>query len=187
MFATLLLLSAQLAAAEPDRYLTLSSDPQAPPGVAAGFGRLVGSWRCDGTTLQQDGSWKTDPPGAHWDFYYALEGHAVQDVWYPPAASKGGVGTNLRTYDPETDQWQMVWATSDQPRFDHFTAKVQDGNIVMHGDRWARPAFGAHSARITFHNISADHFDWRYEATADASAEDAAWREVTRLACQRVD
>ena len=152
-------------------------------GVDAGFGQLVGpAWNCQGSSAQPDGSWKDGPGKATWLFQYALEGHAVQDFWYPPAAAQGAPGTNLRTYDAENDRWYMVWATAQQARFDHFEATVADGMIVMTGRRWARQAFPEHDSRITFYNMSDTHFDWKYES---AATSDGPWQEISRIACDR--
>lgn len=181
--AVSLMLSVQLSVGfEP--LLGTEPNPEAPAAVSEGFGKLVGSWQCESARKQPDDSWQDQPGQPTWTFYYALDGHAVQDVWIPPEGAAGAVGTNLRTYDPETETWHMVWATASQARFDHFTAQLQDnGDIVMRGDRWARAAFGEHTARITFHNISAAHFDWRYEAST--TGEEESWGEIVRISCDR--
>lgn len=149
-----------------------------PPGVAEGFGRLVGeTWTCAQSRVQPDGSWQTDEKASRWRFEYILDGYAVQDFWMP---ASGPAGTNLRTYDPSEGLWRMVWATQSQPRFDHFEARVVDGEIVMEGKRWARPSFGEHTAQITFHDIAEDRFDWRYEVLGPEGPN-----SVFRLACRR--
>ena len=155
----------------------------APPEFAAGFGRLVGTWRCTNETLQADGSWETALGEATWTWFYTLGGHAIEDFWEP---SKPGaqVGINLRLYDGDARAWHVVWADATQHDFDHFTAEAQGADIVMHGERFARPQFRQHQARITFHHITPSSFSWRYEAAAVGGN---AWREVDRLSCRRPD
>jgi hypothetical protein len=161
----------------------VASGPNAnAPEQVQQFGQLMGNWSCQGSAPQPDGSWQDSPSRAAWTWYYVLDGFAVQDVW-KPGNPKAPMGTNLRTYDAETDSWLMVWATQTQARFDHFTATFQDGQIVMLGDRWARPAFAAHKARITFFNIDETHYDWKYEGSTDGET----WSEQSRLDCDRDD
>lgn len=165
-------------------FLADEAGPHTTDGVMAGFGRLVGSWSCDSEFQPpQGGDWQKSPQPARWDFHFALDGAAVQDVWRPGVAG-APVGTNLRTYDPESDRWQMVWATATQARFDHFDATVIDGNIIMTGERWARGALPAHHARITFHEIGEQSFEWRYEASGTGA--EGTFGEQSRISCRRL-
>lgn len=179
IFLVVSLVSAN-AAAHQAPLISAGINPDAPEQVKQ-FGQLQGTWSCLGSGKQPDGSWKQGPAPATWTWYYVLDGYAVQDVWQP---AQGPMGTNLRTYDAEEDKWQMVWATSSQARFDEFDATFADGKIVMTGDRWARAAFPAHMSRITFHNISQQHFDWSSESSAAGDGEN--WTENVRLSCDRV-
>lgn len=174
----LLVASPVLAANAP--LIASGPNPAAPKQVKQ-YGQLQGDWRCKGSSAQPDGSFAESPGEAHWSWYYVLDGYAVQDVW-KPAPGSGPWGTNLRTYDAENDQWYMVWTTQTQATFDHFTATFDNGMIVMRGERPAgqRPA---HAAKITFFNITREHFDWKYEATAPAT--DTGWVEFSRLSCDR--
>lgn len=179
---TLVLALAPAAATQAESIAPLLAEgpnPEAPEAVRQ-YGQLMGHWQCQGSSVQPDGSWQDSPAPATWSWYYVLDGYAVQDVW-KPGNPQAPMGTNLRTYDPDTESWHMVWATTTQARFDEFTATYSDGEIVMHGDRWARTAFPAHQARITFHNIGEKHFDWRYEFSTDGES----WSEQSRLACDR--
>lgn len=159
-------------------------NPEAPVEVQQ-FGQLVGSWRCEGENLQQDGTWKKTPGVSTWDWYYLLDGYAVQDVWRPDteANPKAVQGTNLRTYDSETDTWNVVWTTQNSPAIEPFRASFRDGEIHMFAERAANQLFRNHLMHITFHNISDDHFDWRYESSSPTDGQN--WREVARLSCDR--
>lgn len=179
------LLASALLAGSADANLSITANADAPNGVNQGFGQLVGDpYACVSENRQQDGSWTTSPGEARWHFVYALDGHAVQDFWYPSPESGGPPGINFRTYDAETNKWQMVWATASQARFDHFDATVNDdGHIVMTGHRWTRPSFTEHHSRITFHSITDDGFDWHYEA--QGMAEGSPWNMLFRISCRR--
>ena len=160
--------------------------PDAPAELRQ-YGQLVGTWSCKTSSRQQDGTWKDNPTEATWTWFYSLNGHAVQDVWQSPpstAGGPGGIGTNLRVYDPEAKRWDIAWTTAAQRQFDRFTAVYQGGAIEMRGDLPARSPFPALSAKITFYSITDASFDWKYEGTALGS--DTGWNEFSRIHCSRV-
>ena len=173
-------LTAALAAGTSE-FLTLERPESTPPGVDAGWGRVVGHWRCDSEQRQPDGSFTKRSDAADWSFFYTLDGTAIQDYWRP--TSGGAIGTNLRTWDSEASRWRMVWATAQQPRFDEFDATVDDGRIVMTGELPPRGQFPAHKARIVFHEIEADQFDWYYEASGDGAPD--SYSVYSRIHCRR--
>jgi hypothetical protein len=159
-------------------------NPDAPEGIEQ-YGQFVGSWTCAPAARQEDGELKSFDARPTWVWHYALNGQAIQDVWIPdPDHSPAGsaMGTNLRVYDPETDEWVMVWTTENLRSFQTFTAKMESGNIVMHGDIPTGP-HPPHQARITFHNISDTHFDWKYEASKLDDGEN--WQLASTLSCDR--
>lgn len=150
------------------------------------FGQLVGDWSCAGENLNPDGEWQKSPGRATWSWYYILEGFGVQDVWLPDREQNPNapMGTNVRTFDPETGLWEVVWATQAVPKFDRYKASFRNGEIHIFAERPATKQFRSHLMRITFHNISADHFDWRYEASGLTDGQN--WQERSRLSCDRV-
>ena len=157
----------------------LASEPAdgAPEGLAQ-FGRLVGTWECTSEQRQQDGSFAAGPNTASWTWFYTLGGKAVQDIWEP---AQGAVGTNLRIYDAASDSWEIQWATGAVGHFERITAKADGDKVVMHGEVDATAALPAHRRRITFFDISADAFEWKYEATKPGG--DSGWTEYSRLHC----
>ena len=160
------------------------ANPEAPAGVAQ-YGQFEGTWKCAPAFRNAKGEWQESPARPTWVWHYVLNGHAVQDVWIPDpenAPPTAAMGTNLRVYDAENDRWDMVWTTESLGAFQVFQARMVDGEIVMHGDIEAgqRPA---HLARITFHNIGKQHFDWKYEASAPGDGEN--WQLQSTLACDR--
>lgn len=98
-------------------------------GPMAEFGRYVGDWTITDVGLKPDGSAWEPGPGARWVFKCIGDGTAVQDFWMP---NNGGYGTNLRTYNPDTGAWEIVWATKGLNGLMHIAASLDDdGNVVM--------------------------------------------------------
>lgn len=159
-------------------------NPSAPPQVRDQFGQFIGTWLCQGFNRQADGSWQPSPGAATWSWAYALDGYAIQDVWTPSAETPAAaVGINLRTFNPETGKWSMVWATTNQPDFDYFSASMEEEGLVMRGEIPARGQRPAHLARITFHDIEAAKFSWKYEFSPPGDGNN--WTEASRLECGR--
>ena len=175
-------LQTRLRAAVAPRLVNGSLASDAPPQLQQ-FGRFVGTWTCTGQSRQPDGSWASNAAPSTWTWFFTLDGHAVQDLWEPPAESNAPVGTNLRIYDREKGQWDALWTTSNLNSFDHFVAREQDGTMVMRGERPQRAAYGPHLVRITFHTITAASFAWKYESSAMGDGK--TWVEQARLSCQR--
>jgi hypothetical protein len=181
---TALLIVAPLTASAGDPPLFSDHNPGAPAGIQQ-YGQFVGRWTCTPASLQPDGSWKASDARPTWTWHYVLSGQAIQDVWIPdPERSPPGaaMGTNLRVYDAEHDRWDMVWTTETMGAFQHFSAQMQDGEIVMHGGI-PEGQRKAHLARITFHNISDNHYDWKYEASEPDDGE--TWQLQMTLSCDR--
>ncbi len=149
------------------------------------FARLVGSWHIEQQVLQADGSWQAVGP-AEWAFHYTIGGYAIQDQWIQPPSSRPSPpgetrqhGTNIRIYDPESDSWQIVWASSDSPSFAIYTAKANDrGEMVMSGPDPERPGV---MQRITYFDITHDRWSWKMEFSRDGEN----WLEVARIAATR--
>lgn len=155
-------------------------NPEAPPETAQ-FGQLVGEWSIRDENRQPDGSW-TEGAGADWNWYYVLDGYAVQDDWIAPIpnAPEGSpamqYGTNLRIYNPQAEQWEMAWTSSTGPSVTTFTATQEGDSLVMRGIYAAgRPN------RITFFDITEDTFEWKLEI----QQPDESWQEFYRIHATR--
>ena len=115
-----------------------ANNPDIPFGEESGcmegpmeqFGKYIGDWNINDSSLQSDGATWKDGAGARWIFTCLGNGTAVQDFWMPTG---GGVGTNLRTYNAKTGSWDIAWTMTGMPNgFAHIQAKHNDdGNIVM--------------------------------------------------------
>lgn len=146
-------------------------------GPMAQFGRYIGKWKIEDSTYQkEDGSWK-DGAGARWDFVCLGNGTAVQDFWMP---NDGGTGTNLRTYNRDTESWDIAWIMTGMSGFAHIGARqVDDGSIVMsYKSPLPNPL-----RRITFFAPQADSWNWKLEVSHD---EGETWVEVYRIKATRL-
>ena len=98
-------------------------------GPMAQFGRYIGDWKIEDEALARDGSGWGPGNGARWIFKCVGDGTAVQDFWLP---NNGGWGTNLRTYNPDTESWEIVWAARALNGLMHISARHDEsGRIVM--------------------------------------------------------
>jgi len=141
-------------------------------GPLAEFGQYIGDWKIEDSTLAQDGSGWSDGEGARWVFTCLGNGTAIQDFWFP---ANGAVGTNLRSYNPDTDSWEIVWAVDKLPGLTQISAKLDEaGNVVMHVNKPLPNPL----RRITFMPADASGWKWKLEFSTD---EGESWFEVYRI------
>ena len=148
------------------------------------FGSFSGEWKC--TAQQRGDSGWVQQPGVHtWRWYPILDGTAMQDEWLsdPEAPGPRTLGTNVRIWNTERDRWEIAWTSNRQQEWDLIWAEQVRGDMVMHMSRPKRAAYNAHVARITFHNITENSFDWRYESAPLTDARN--YTEQSRLRCLR--
>lgn len=168
------LLATAALANEPDASTTDNAACMA--GPMAQFGRYVGDWKIEDESLARDGSGWGPGNGARWIFKCIGDGTAVQDYWMP---NNGGFGTNLRTYNPDTGSWEIVWAATAQNGLMQITATQNDaGNIVM---TILSPEQDP-PRRIIFYAPSDDSWKWAQEWSLDGGE---TWFEVYRIKATR--
>ena len=94
------------------------------------YGQFVGDWTFDVVNYRPDGT-KSEGKG-EWNFFWALEGRAVQDVWITPPrgvreknsqSAPSGYGTTVRFYDPKLDAWRITWIDPIHGNVQTFVAK----------------------------------------------------------------
>jgi hypothetical protein len=165
------LLAASAAQAEGDG-LPFGNSDACMQGPLAQFGQYIGDWNIEDSQLAQDGSGWQPGQGARWIFTCLGNGTAIQDFWLP---ANGAIGTNLRTYHPETGTWEIAWAVDKLPGFAHIRAEMNPaGNIVMH---YVAP-LPTPLRRITFFPADENGWKWQLEISSD---EGATWVEVYRI------
>ena len=143
------------------------------------FNELIGTWTATQSIRNQDGSWSEKPEKYIWNFYSILDGEAIQDDWIvnDSTGQKYTSGTNIRIFNSKENQWHMAWIDKTNRRTAIFTAKNENGQVVMNGTN----ATGRH-VRNTFFNITKQNFDWKQEWTFD---DGNTWVEVVRIKCNR--
>lgn len=148
-------------------------DPEAClEGPLAQFGRYIGDWKIEDEVLSKDGSAWSPGGGERWIFECIGGGVAVQDYWLP---ANGNFGTNLRTYNPDTAQWEIAWAATQQNGLMHLRAAMDaDGNIVM--DIISPPQDPPR--RIIVFAPDAEGWDWVQQWSFD---QGATWVDVYRI------
>ena len=167
---TILLLGSVSLAGEPP--IASTDGAACMEGPLAQFGRYVGDWKIDDEQLARDGSGWGPGKGARWIFKCVGDGLAVQDYWFPNA---GGFGTNLRTYNPDTGSWEIVWAARAVKGLMQIRATANDeGNIVMD---IVSPVQDP-PRRIIFYKPEANGWHWAQEWSLDGGK---TWFEVYRI------
>ena len=168
--ASLCLLAAGAISAEPQLATTEASACM--EGPMAQFGRYVGDWKIDDEQLARDGSGWGPGKGARWIFKCVGGGTAVQDYWLP---NNGGFGTNVRTYNPDSSEWEIVWAATAMNGLMHISATLNDDdNIVMNiiSPEQNPPR------RIIFYAPDENGWNWAQEWSMDGGE---TWFEVYRI------
>jgi hypothetical protein len=99
-------------------------------------------------------------------------GIAVQDFWMPNA---GGFGTNLRTYNPDTESWEIVWTAAKLNGLMHISAKQNDArDIVMN---ILKPVQDP-PRRIMFFEPDENGWNWVMQMSFDTGE---SWTDVYRI------
>jgi len=167
----------QLHAAVAVELHKVQQQSKAAPIETSQFGQLVGKWAITDSGIDKKGNWKAGP-GADWNFYWILNGTAIQDDWISPSLDKDEpktgrqFGTNIRIYNPKLKRWEMAWASNNGAKVDTFKAKAEGESVVMKG------FYAGAETKITFFNISKNHFSWKMEQQNKATK---AWKEVYRI------
>ena len=147
-------------------------------GPMAQFGRYLGDWDIADEGLQQDGKTWAPGNGARWNFTCVGNGIAVQDFWMPNGAEGSpppGVGTNLRIYDPEKEQWEVTWTATRAPGQTHIRAKQEaDGSVMMH---YVSPEQNP-PRRIIFFPPTEEGWNWVMELSFD---NEKSWTPVYKI------
>jgi hypothetical protein len=184
LFSSLILGITLTPAAHADDRYRLSRNPDAPVELDA-MASLIGEWAITTETRQQDGSWQaSEGQSAQWNFYFILDGHAIQDDWISLAPPAGDPpiqqrGTNIRIYDTAEERWEMAWIANTARSLSTYMATNEpDGSVVM-TSYWGVPQM----RRITFFDMRANSFEWKLEFTQD---EGETWNEVFRIHGERM-
>jgi hypothetical protein len=128
------------------------------------FGRLVGTWDGEYTSISKDG--KSTHDSGEWIFGWILDGRAMQDVliFNAPARDKERyVGTTVRYFDPKTTTWSVTYIDPENNRVSTLTGGAVAGDrIELRG-----PLDPGKEARWRFDDIRSDSWVFRGEISYD--------------------
>lgn len=188
MTLTLSLISAvSLATLQPqaEELLPVKCDDGQPaahaPDELSQFGFLIGDYTITLHQMQGD-QWSPPRPGtpARWNGWYGLEGMAIVDEWFhvdPGPAPEAPRGINVRMYDPDAEEWDMMWISTTGKQVQDLRAKVIDGVLTMWQVYPERADFKAE-----FYVIDEHHWD----RITYAKDEDGNWIETFKLSAARM-
>ena len=106
---------------------------------------------------------------------------AVVDEWFHPDPAQQADsprGINVRMYDPEAEEWDMMWIATSGRQVQDLRAKVIDDVLTMWQVYPERPGFKA-----SFHVEDDDHWN----RVTYAKNDDGEWAKTFKLAAARID
>ncbi len=153
----------------------------------AQFAFLIGDYTISGHAWQGE-AWSPPRPGApsRWNGWYGLGGMAIVDEWYtidPGVNPDTPRGVNVRMFDSEDDEWDMMWIATAGRQVQDLRANMKDGLLTMWQVYPERPNFkaefviedGDHWARIGYTKDEAGEWVKQFKLAA------------TRIACERME
>ena len=155
------------------------------PESADAYGWLVGSWELDVRHYGVDVS--ALAMKGEVDFWWALEGRAVQDVWIMPRRSDRSAelgktnnmyGTTLRVWDTALQAWRVTWINPVTGARDELIGRWSGEDIIQVGSH----ADGT-PIRWIFSEITPDSFRWTGEAL---NPDGKTWRLEGEFRAKRV-
>jgi len=154
--------------------------PGAPPELAQ-FAFLIGDYSIALHAWDGEG-WSPPKPDAtaRWNGRYVLGGMAIMDEWYNPDPAQDAAaprGVNVRMYDPESGEWDMMWLATSNHQVQDLRARMEDGHLAMWQVYPERPDF-----RAEFETTDPDHWA-RVSYTKDENGE---WVKQYKLAATRI-
>lgn len=145
------------------------------------FAFLIGDYRIS-LHAWRDGDWTPPQPGvtARWNGRYGLGGVTIVDEWYNPDPAQdpsGNRGINVRMYDEDAGEWDMMWVATSDHQVQDLRAKIIDGVLTMWQVYPERSDF-----RAEFHVEDEDHWS-RIEHRREENGE---WTPLYKLSASRI-
>lgn len=163
------------------------------PRELSQFGFLIGTWQCESSVKGPDGAFRTYP--ATWIARYILDGYVIADELKQlgPAGEVAHLGQNYRSFNGDSKTWIIKWLDAldstwlDMGPEDLGGVEARAG-IVTYKHRRPRGRTGRlfplqSLFRLTFSNMSEDHFTYRAELSTDGGE---TWDEVQVIEANRV-
>lgn len=151
------------------------------PPETAEFAFLIGDYQISLHRWLGE-NWSPAQPGvsARWNGRYGLGGMAIVDEWFHPDPAQNADaprGINVRMYDPDAEEWDMMWVATGGRQVQDLRAKVIDGILTMWQVYPERPEF-----RAEFNVDDADHWN----RVTFGKDENGDWVKQFKLAATRI-
>ncbi len=152
------------------------------PEELSQFAFLIGDYQIEAFGWFNN-QWYTNPNATHpprWNGYYGLQGMAIIDEWFnldPGLVPETNRGVNVRMYDPDSEEWKMMWVSNAAHVVQDLRAKVIDGKLTMWQVYPERPNFKA-----VFEVVDENRWH-RIEYKKDDKGE---WQPAFKLAATRI-
>jgi hypothetical protein len=143
-------------------------NPRAPMETAR-FAFLIGRWENQVLTMRDTETREYGPPvEGIWAADWASEGFAIQDEWRS-VATQGFGGPTIRSFDPASRSWTMVYVPVNSPRRAVWVMEASfDEKGELHGEFEGVDAQGRpFVTRVHFTDIRKDRFRWSADRSLD--------------------
>lgn len=142
----------------------------AAPAATADYAFMVGTWACEEQRRQPGRDWQAfrSEMRAH----FTLNGYGLMNHVYTPTS----VSTMTYEYDPDPAHWVIVNATAPSFRHSAWTGRREGDRRIAQ-----RETPDGRTFRLTFYDITADHFAWVGEALTPQGAWAFRQKTCTRL------
>ena len=158
-------------------------NPKAPPALSH-FAFLIGRFNGQAKWKSPTGDWQTFD--VTWNGRFLLDGYAIADEYTmtDPEGNLMVLGMNLRTFDPKAQSWNIKWLNALTGAWtDLVSAATSAATINSESISYSfkEPMADQTYTRVTFTNISAEHFTWVGEKSDDGEH----WAEFMIIDCDR--
>jgi hypothetical protein len=157
---------------------------EGPPPQSKEFSFLVGEWITKSRRHAPDGTTSPEIDGI-WRAAYICGGRMLQDeyVLYLPDGREMASFVTLRTWCPDTQQWEMATLASHAPSgVTSFTGSLLGGEMHLQVAAFDPATRAPVMARVRFFNISDNHFEWEQLLSQDGGA---TWRRAVSIVATR--
>ncbi len=154
------------------------------PSEMQQFAFLIGIWDVHLTSYKPDRSIDFEYDGV-WRAEYKNNGRMLLDEFtrLSPEKEEVSYSATLRTFCPETDQWEMVFLFSQQRQnVQEFSGRFENGEGIFEARAEISPgktAFG----KVLFTNVEKNSFEWRMENSVD---DGKTWHLGRTMSARRV-
>ena len=147
------------------------------PKESTQFEFFIGDWDCETKRFDPFSGKVVAEYSGYWHAEYLFDKRVVFDTFtrYSPTGEEAGVGIQVRTFCPSSNQWEMTQIDAHQPRtFSPFNAKWEDDEMKLSADcdGW--------SFRGRFYDIQESSWKWEGEA-----GKDDKWAPMIRVIASR--